>query len=104
MVAAPTRNVVRGDLNSSSAAIVGRRLCETRLAWETDPSMHDDERTTAFADVWCTISNVVFSRTLGRERVGRLDRRRPAWPRQRSSFGLVKELRGSQADRHGRGR
>jgi dihydrofolate reductase len=41
-----------------------RRLYETMLPWETDPSMRDDEPGAAFADVWCAIPRVVFSRTL----------------------------------------
>jgi dihydrofolate reductase len=34
------------------------------LVWETDPSMRDSELDAAFADVWCAIPKVVFSRTL----------------------------------------
>ena len=34
------------------------------LVWETDPSMRDNELDAAFADVWCAIPKVVFSRTL----------------------------------------
>jgi hypothetical protein len=34
------------------------------LPWETDPSMRDNELRAAFADVWCAIPKVVFSRTL----------------------------------------
>ena len=44
--------------------LLGRRLYETMLVWETDPSMRDDELRAAFADVWCAIPKVVFSRTL----------------------------------------
>ena len=44
--------------------LCGRRLYETMLVWETDPSMRDDEQGTAFAEVWCAIPKVVFSRTL----------------------------------------
>ncbi len=44
--------------------LCGRRLYETMLVWETDPSMRDTEREAAFADVWCAIPKVVFSRTL----------------------------------------
>lgn len=43
----------------------GRRLYETMLPWDTDPSMRDDEPGAAFADAWCAIPKVVFSRTLG---------------------------------------
>src|SRR5438105_6267191 len=44
--------------------LCGRRLYETMLVWETDPSMRDDELRAAFADAWCAIQKVVFSRTL----------------------------------------
>lgn len=44
--------------------LCGRRLYETMLVWETDPTMRDNELGAAFADVWCAIPKVVFSRTL----------------------------------------
>src|SRR5437660_12540244 len=44
--------------------LCGRRLYETMLPWERDPAMRDDELRAAFADVWCAIPKVVFSRTL----------------------------------------
>src|SRR3954454_10786964 len=44
--------------------LLGRRLYETMLVWETDPSLRDDELQDAFADVWCALPKVVFSRTL----------------------------------------
>jgi dihydrofolate reductase len=44
--------------------LLGRRLYETMLVWETDPSMRDSELDAAFADVWGAIPKVVFSRTL----------------------------------------
>jgi dihydrofolate reductase len=44
--------------------LLGRRLYEAMLVWETDPSLRDDELRTAFADVWNAIPKVVFSRTL----------------------------------------
>jgi dihydrofolate reductase len=44
--------------------LCGRRLYETMLPWETDPSMRDQELGAAFAEVWCAIPKVVFSRTL----------------------------------------
>jgi dihydrofolate reductase len=55
--------------------LLGRRLYETMLVWETDPSMRDNdlgdprapvpaEAAAAFADVWGAIPKVVFSRTL----------------------------------------
>jgi len=44
--------------------LLGRRLYETMLVWETDPSMRDSELGAAFADIWCAIPKVVFSHTL----------------------------------------
>jgi len=44
--------------------LCGRKLYQTMLVWETDPSLRDDELGAAFADVWCAIPKVVFSRTL----------------------------------------
>ena len=44
--------------------LLGRRLYEAMLVWDTDPSMRDNELRAAFADVWCAIPKVVFSRTL----------------------------------------
>ena len=46
------------------SCLLGRRLYETMLVWETDPSMRETEAEAAFADVWCAIPKVVFSRTL----------------------------------------
>jgi dihydrofolate reductase len=34
--------------------------------WETDPSLRDSEARSAFADVWCALPKIVFSRTLDR--------------------------------------
>ena len=50
-----------GDLG---CYLLGRRLYETMLVWETDPSMRDNDLEAEFADVWCAIPKVVFSRTL----------------------------------------
>ena len=44
--------------------LCGRKLYETMLVWETDPSLRDTELHTEFADVWCALPKVVFSRTL----------------------------------------
>ena len=44
--------------------LCGRRLYETMLPWETDPSLREDELGAAFADMWCAVPKVVFSRTL----------------------------------------
>ena len=94
--------------------LLGRRLYEAMLVWETDPSLRDNEARAAFADVWCALPKVVFSRTLdsvrGNARLAeaRWPRRSPrrstrptrtsrsaapAWPRQAIELGLVDELR-----------
>jgi dihydrofolate reductase len=44
--------------------LCGRRLYETMSVWETDPSLRATELGAAFADVWCALPKVVFSRTL----------------------------------------
>jgi dihydrofolate reductase len=44
--------------------LLGRRLYETMLVWETDPSMRETDAEAAFADAWCAIPKVIFSRTL----------------------------------------
>src|SRR3954452_6090433 len=44
--------------------LCGRRLYEIMLPWDTDPSMREEELPAAFADVWCAIPKIVFSRTL----------------------------------------
>src|SRR4051812_36975233 len=44
--------------------LLGRRLYEAMLVWETDQSMRDDEPRAAFADIWRALPKVVFSRTL----------------------------------------
>jgi len=46
--------------------LLGRRLYETMLVWATDPSLRETELRAAFADVWCAIPKVIFSRTLDR--------------------------------------
>ena len=44
--------------------LLGRRLYEAMLVWETDPSMRADEAKAEFADIWCALPKIVFSRTL----------------------------------------
>lgn len=46
--------------------IMGRRLYEAMLPWETDASMRSSAAMAAFADVWAAIPKIVFSRTLHR--------------------------------------
>src|SRR3954451_8976078 len=48
--------------------LLGRRLYETMLVWETDPSLRHDEAGAAFADVWCALPKVVFSHSLDKVR------------------------------------
>jgi dihydrofolate reductase len=52
------------EVSELGAYLCGRRLYETMLVWETDPSLRDNEARSAFADVWCALPKVVFSRTL----------------------------------------
>ncbi|THG33318.1 dihydrofolate reductase [Naasia lichenicola] len=44
--------------------LLGRRLYEMMLVFETDPAMRETEANAAFADVWTALPKVVFSRTL----------------------------------------
>jgi dihydrofolate reductase len=44
--------------------LCGRKLYETMLVWDTDPSLRESEPGAEFADIWCAIPKVVFSRTL----------------------------------------
>src|SRR3954449_11030911 len=64
---APTEEQFRfhlAQVRELGGYLLGRRLYETMLVWETDPSMRDNELRAAFADVWCAIPKGVFSRTL----------------------------------------
>ena len=64
---APSEELFRfhiAEVRELGGCLLGRRLYETMLVWETDPSMRDTELEAAFADVWSAISKVVFSRTL----------------------------------------
>ncbi len=46
------------------AHLCGRRLYETMLVWETDPSLRRTALQAAFAEVWSALPKVVFSHTL----------------------------------------
>ncbi|HEV3002538.1 MAG TPA: dihydrofolate reductase family protein [Solirubrobacteraceae bacterium] len=66
---APTEELFRFHLaavRQLGGYLCGRRLYETMLVWETDPALRDSELRAAFADVWCALPKVVFSRTLDR--------------------------------------
>jgi dihydrofolate reductase len=52
------------QVSELGAYLCGRRLYETMLVWETDPSLRDNEPGATFADIWGAIPKVVFSRTL----------------------------------------
>src|SRR3954471_1120907 len=52
------------EVGGLGAYLLGRRLYETMLVWETDPSMRDTESGAEFADIWCALPKVVFSGTL----------------------------------------
>jgi dihydrofolate reductase len=65
--AAPNEDLFRFQVTQTrelGGFLLGRRLYETMLVWETDPSMRDSELDAAFADAWCAIPKIVFSRTL----------------------------------------
>src|SRR5918994_1667503 len=65
--AAPNEELFRfhlAQVRELGCHLCGRRLYETMLVWETDPSLRDNELGAAFADVWCALPKVVFSRTL----------------------------------------
>src|SRR5918994_615398 len=64
---APNENLFRfhtAQTRELGGYLLGRRLYETMLVWETDPSMRDRELDAAFADAWCAIPKIVFTRTL----------------------------------------
>jgi dihydrofolate reductase len=44
--------------------LLGRKLYETMLVWETDRSIVQNESQAQFAEIWAAIPKVVFSRTL----------------------------------------
>jgi dihydrofolate reductase len=44
--------------------LCGRRLYEAMAVWETDPALRVTELGAEFAEVWCALPKVVFSRTL----------------------------------------
>ncbi|NLP82266.1 dihydrofolate reductase [Microbacterium sp. CFH 90308] len=52
------------EVRDLGACLLGRKLYETMLPWETDPALRDSEDADAFADAWSAIPKVVFTRTL----------------------------------------
>ena len=64
---APSEELFRfhlAEVGALGGYMLGRKLYETMQVWETDPSLRENELGAAFADVWCAIPKVVFSRTL----------------------------------------
>jgi dihydrofolate reductase len=53
------------EVSELGVHLCGRMLYETMLPWDTDPSLRDNALGAEFADVWCAVPKVVFSRTLG---------------------------------------
>jgi dihydrofolate reductase len=54
------------EIRGLGGCLLGRRLYETMVVWETDPSLRDSDATTEFAELWSALPKVVFSRTLDR--------------------------------------
>ena len=54
------------EVSELGGVLCGRRLYETMVVWETDPSLRDNELGAAFADAWSAIPKVVFSHALDR--------------------------------------
>ena len=52
------------EVRALGSHLCGRKLYETMLPWETDPSLRETDLRAAFADAWGAIQKVVFSRTL----------------------------------------
>jgi dihydrofolate reductase len=52
------------EVGTLGGYLLGRRLHEAMVVWETDPAMRATPERAAFADVWCALPKVVFSRTL----------------------------------------
>lgn len=63
----PTEDQFRFHLEQTrelGCYLCGRRLYETMLVWDTDPTLRESELGAAFADVWSALPKIVFSRTL----------------------------------------
>lgn len=51
-------------VSSLGGYLLGRRLYESMIVWETDASLRSSPMFAEFADVWTALPKVVFSRTL----------------------------------------
>jgi dihydrofolate reductase len=67
--AAPDEEVHRfiNDLERATGTyLLGRRMYETMLVWETDPDLINDSPITRdYAEIWQAANKIVYSRTLG---------------------------------------
>jgi dihydrofolate reductase len=52
------------EVRELGGVLLGRRLYETMLPWDTDAALRSGAAQAEFADVWCAIPKVVFTRTL----------------------------------------
>ncbi|WP_231961430.1 dihydrofolate reductase family protein [Pedococcus dokdonensis] len=52
------------EVATLGAYLLGRRLYETMLVWENDPTVRETDDGAEFADIWTALPKVVFSRTL----------------------------------------
>ena len=79
----PTRSSFVSTSRSTRARrlSVGRRLYETMLVWETIRRCATTRSGAAFADIWCAIPKVVFSRTLDGVQGNALVLAEGRWPR-----------------------
>lgn len=53
-----------GQVGRLGSYLLGRRLYQSMLVWETDPSLRGPAAGATFADIWAALPKVVFSRTL----------------------------------------
>ena len=61
--AAPDEELFRfhlAQVGELGGFLCGRRLYETMLVWETDPSLRQDELRAEFADIWCRYRRAVI--------------------------------------------
>jgi dihydrofolate reductase len=52
------------EVSGLGGYLCGRKLYEDMLVWETDPTLRETAAGAAFADAWCALPKVVFSRTV----------------------------------------
>jgi dihydrofolate reductase len=52
------------EVRALDSFLCGRKLYQTMLPWETDPSLREGELGAAFADAWSALPKIVFSQTI----------------------------------------